>query len=104
MKISMIYCHKYRINLSSFSPSVKLKKEKNLDHQKYVFCASRQERRLRGLFPIASRRKLCKHWATVSQIVMYGGKTIESALARRMKVWIVASKFENVSEHVHEEI
>ena len=35
---------------------------------------------------------------------MYEGKTIESALARRMKVWIVASKFENVSEHVHEEI
>ena len=69
-----------------------------------MFCASRQDRRLRGLFPIASRRKLCKHWATVSQKVMYEGKTIESALARRMKVWIVASKFENVSEHVHEEI
>ena len=35
---------------------------------------------------------------------MYGGKTIESALARRTKVWIVASKFGNVSEHVHVEI
>ena len=35
---------------------------------------------------------------------MYGGKTRESAFARRMKVWIVASKFENVSEHVHVEI
>ena len=107
MKISVIHCHKYQINLSSFSPSVKIKKKKKKGKTwitKNVFCASRQDRRLRGLFPIASRRKLCKHWATVSQKVMYEGKTIESALARRMKVWIVASKFENVSEHVHEEI
>ena len=39
MKISVIHCHKYRINLSSFSPSVKIKKKKkrkNLDHKKCV--------------------------------------------------------------------
>ena len=59
-----------------------------------MFCASRQDRRLRGLFPIASRRKLCKHWATVSQKVMSEGKTIgicfdqkNEGLDRSIKIW-----------------
>ena len=35
---------------------------------------------------------------------MYEGKKIESPLARRAKVWIVASKLENVCEQMHLEI
>ena len=49
-------------------------------------------RRLKGLFPMTSRRKLHKRWETVSQRV-YEGETIETGFARRRrKVWTVASR------------
>ena len=47
--------------------------------------------------PVNIKQLWVKKW-------LYGEKTIESALARRTKAWIVASKFENVSEHIHVEI